>query len=151
MCFLTLQNLIVDVFHKHCSRKFFKLCIYINLLGIYQFIPGLMTLTLFLMTLTFFQGHRCVRILNCKLFFRFLSHVPETWYGSYTKKIKCNMLCVTGVYLRNLTNIIKKKNLCLNVSHLSACSSCYCFFECWVLSNIISCSALLSSEMFDWR
>ena len=33
-----------------------------TLLGIYQFILGLMTLTLF-------QGYRCVRIINCKFFY----------------------------------------------------------------------------------
>ena len=34
----------------------------ITFLWVCQFIPGLMTLTMF-------QGYRCVRIINCKLFF----------------------------------------------------------------------------------
>ena len=40
------------------TSKFFKLCIIITLLGVYQLIPGLMTLTML-------QGHRCVRVINC--------------------------------------------------------------------------------------
>ena len=50
------------LFHEHCQARFFKLCIIITLLGVYQFILGLMTLILF-------QGHKCVRIINCKSFF----------------------------------------------------------------------------------
>ena len=41
----------------HCS---WKKCMVITLLEVYQFIPGLMTLTLF-------QGHSSVRVINCKL------------------------------------------------------------------------------------
>ena len=43
--------------------------------------------------------------------------------ATHIKKIKHSTLCVTGVYLRDLTNIIFVI-LHLNVSHLSVCSSC---------------------------
>ena len=59
-----------------CFLFFSKLCIIVTLLGVYQFISGLMILTLF-------QGHRRVRTTNCKLFSRSLSTVVETLYGSY--------------------------------------------------------------------
>ena len=52
----------LDPKQGHNKAKFFKLCIIIALLGVYGFMPSLMTLTLF-------QGHRCVRIINCEFFF----------------------------------------------------------------------------------
>ena len=42
------------------KAKSFKLCRIITLLGIYIVVLGVMTLT-------FLQGHRCVRNINCKL------------------------------------------------------------------------------------
>ena len=61
------DNWHVSRFNKNLSENL-KLRIIITLLGVYQFIPGLMTLTLF-------QGHGYVWIINCKLIFRFLSIV----------------------------------------------------------------------------
>ena len=58
------------LFHRHWLSEVFKLCITTTLFGVYQFIPGLLTLTLF-------QGHRCVRNINCKLFLRFLSTIAS--------------------------------------------------------------------------
>ena len=55
------KNFIVGFFTDTIQDFFFKLYIIIILLGIHQFMPGLMTLILF-------QGHRCFRIINCKLF-----------------------------------------------------------------------------------
>ena len=55
------RNFIVSFFKDTVQARFFKLYIIKTLPGLYQFIPGLITLTLF-------QGHRCVRILNCKSF-----------------------------------------------------------------------------------
>ena len=64
-----------DFFTNTVQVKFAKLCFIITLLGVYQFIPGLMTMTLF-------QGQRFVRIVNCKLFSRFLPMVVSQLYGS---------------------------------------------------------------------
>ena len=52
----------VVFFSDTVIMRFFKLCIVMNLLGVYIFIVGLVTFTLF-------QGHRCVRNINCKLCF----------------------------------------------------------------------------------
>ena len=56
----------------HCSSKFFppKWCMIVTLLGVYQLVPGLMTLALF-------KGHQFVTIItaNQVAFFRFLSTV----------------------------------------------------------------------------
>ena len=91
------DKLRVSLFHKHINIGFFldtnelrsfKLCMSITLLGVYQFIPHLMTLTLF-------QGHRCVRIIKCKLLFRFLSNVKSCMLWT---------LRVTGVYLRDIAD-----------------------------------------------
>ena len=55
--------------------------------------------------------------------FRFLSTlVYGCMVAMHIKKIKQRMLCVTGVYLKDDTNIILVI-LHLNVSHLSVCSS----------------------------
>ena len=62
------KNCMVCSFTDSVQARFVKHCIIITLLGVYQFKPSLMTLTLF-------QGHRCVRIMNCKLFFRVLPNV----------------------------------------------------------------------------
>ena len=64
------KKIIIGSFPDTVQARFFKVCMFISLLGVYQFIPGLMTMTLF-------EGHRCVRIINCKLvcFFRFLSTI----------------------------------------------------------------------------
>ena len=70
------KNFFVDFFMDSVQMNFFKRCIIVTLLRIYQFLPGLMTLTLF-------QDHRCVAIINCRLFYRFLSTVAQMLYGSY--------------------------------------------------------------------
>ena len=44
------------------------------------------------------------------------------------KKIKQNMLCVTGVYLRDITSVLFVI-LHLNVGHPSICSSLFSFFK----------------------
>ena len=60
------KKFIVGFYTDAVQAKFFKLCIIMTLLGVYQFIPDFMNLTLI-------QGNRCVRIMNCKLFlFSFL-------------------------------------------------------------------------------
>ena len=71
----------------------FKLCIIITFLGVYIFIVGLITLTLF-------QGHVCVRNINCKLLV--LDSSPP-WFTrcmvvTYIQKIMHDMICVTLVY-----------------------------------------------------
>ena len=102
------------------QAKFFKLCIFITLFGAYEFIPGLMTLALF-------QGHRCVRVINCNSFyFRFLSTVV-CMLATNIKKINQSILCVTGVYLTNITLFFSILNL--NVSRLNICSSSFYFLS----------------------
>ena len=44
--------------------------------------------------------------------------------ATHIKKIKDSMLCVTGVYLTDTTNVIFFSILLLIVSFLSVCSSC---------------------------
>ena len=45
---------------KHCKARSFELCVIITLLGVYIVILGFMTMSLF-------QGHRCVKNINCQL------------------------------------------------------------------------------------
>ena len=67
----------------------------ITLLGAYIVILGLMTLTLF-------QGHRCVRNMNCKS--RVLDFCPlyfkRYMVATNIKKIMHNMICVTLVCIQ---------------------------------------------------
>ena len=51
------RNFIFGFFTDTVHVRFLKLCIITTLLGVYQFIPDLMTLTVF-------QGHMCIRIIN---------------------------------------------------------------------------------------
>ena len=108
------KNFVNCFFMDTVRARFFKLCIIITLLGVYQFIPDLMTMT-------FFQGNRCVKILDCKLFFlRFLYR--RCMVLTYMKKIRDSVLCVSDVYLRDITSMILSTFL-LNVSCQSFCSS----------------------------
>ena len=50
-------------FSDTVELQFSKLCMILILLRVYHFIPGMMTLTLF-------QGHKFVRIMNCKHFLK---------------------------------------------------------------------------------
>ena len=59
------------------------------------------------MTFILFQGHRYVRIINCKLIFRFLSTVVKScMVARHIKKIKHSMLCLTVVCLRDIINTL---------------------------------------------
>ena len=82
----------------------FKLCMIIALLEVYSFIVGLMTLTLF-------QGYRCVRNINWILCFFFfflilvLSSFNISWLLHTWKKIMHNNKydsCEPSVYLREI-------------------------------------------------
>ena len=61
--------------------------------------------------------------------FRVLSTVA-LWrmVATHIEKIKHNILCVTGMYLGDITNTISVI-LHLNVSRLRICSSCYLWFD----------------------
>ena len=59
--FPDLTNFNIGFFVATFEVRFFNLCMTVMLLGVYQFMPGLMTLTLC-------QGHMCVRIVNIELF-----------------------------------------------------------------------------------
>ena len=58
--------------------------------------------------------------------------------ATHVKKIQHSVLCVTGVYLRDIMNIIFVISH-LDASHLSICSSC-CGMEMNVMLNTIYCS-----------
>ena len=62
------------------------------------------------------------KYVNCKLF---LDSCPLWWYmvATHIKKIKHNMLCMTGVYFRDITSSVFVI-VHLNVDRLSICSSC---------------------------
>ena len=62
------------------------------------------------MTLTLFQGHRCVRNINHKLCVlgSCLLLYNQCMFATYIKKIMHMMICVTGVYSRET---IKKNSL----------------------------------------
>ena len=92
----------------------------ITMLGVQQFMPGLMTLTLL-------QGHRYVRIINWILFLDSCPLKLRCLVAMHIKMIKHTMLCVTGVYLRDTTNTIFVI-LQLNLSHLSICCSFLVYF-----------------------
>ena len=61
-------TLALAFFSDVIKARSFKLCMVVTLLWIYIVIVSLMTLTLF-------QGYRCVRNVNCKLCFGFLPSV----------------------------------------------------------------------------
>ena len=67
------------------QARLFTVFIIITLPGVYQFIPGLMTLI-------WFQGHRCVGIINCKLFLRFVS-IEVKRYLVLTQIKRSGMVC----------------------------------------------------------
>ena len=74
------RNFIVGFFMDTLQARFFKLCIIIFLLWVYQFIPGLKTLTLF-------QGHRCVRIKTTNYFGVLLHRSLNVVWFLYISKI----------------------------------------------------------------
>ena len=102
--FPDLTKTIIGFFMNTVQARFFTFCIIITLLQVYQFIPGLMTLTLF-------QCH---------------SYIKKILVLTDIKKIWHSMLCVTGVYLRDITNMIF---VILHVSHLRICCSCFLWKE----------------------
>ena len=92
------------------------------------------------MTLTLFQGHIRVRIIDKKLLSRFLS------ITIHIKKIKHSMICVTGVYLRGVSDTFSPV-LHLNVHQLSVSSSCID----WRTSNRQVANVLsAANEQFYW-
>ena len=71
---------------------------------------------------------------------------------TYIKKIRHSMLCVTGVYLGDITDMTFSV-LHWNVNHLSiCCSSCFqqwpCFIMCWVSVLLIPSTRTLWRPMF---
>ena len=65
------KNFRVGFFSDAIETSSFKFCVIISLLGVYIVVIGLMTLTLF-------QGHRCVQNINCQLCgFWFLSSLCD--------------------------------------------------------------------------
>ena len=81
--------------------------IIITLLGVYQLIPGLMALALF-------QGHRYVRIINCKFLFRFLStslmvHVYYKHWKDQEQYALCDWCVFTSHNWHDLCNFSRER------------------------------------------
>ena len=95
---------------------FFRLCIIVFLLGVYQVVSSFLTLTLF-------QYHMCVKNIHCQ--FCILDSCPVLFkhcmVATYIKKIM-NTMCFV-LLLLDITNTFFPV-LHLNVSHLSIWSSC---------------------------
>ena len=92
------KNFNIGFFLDTIKARSFKLCMLISLLGVYIVLLGLITLILF-------QGHRYVRSINCK------SHVLDSCPLQFKRcmvayiKIMHKMICVTGVYLREIIDM----------------------------------------------
>ena len=69
----------VAFFTDTVKARSFKLCVIITLLRVYIFMAALMTLTLF-------EGHSCVRYINCKVCF------SDCWLDSCPLQFKCRMV-----------------------------------------------------------
>ena len=94
MCFLIWQNLYYLLFYGHFSREVFQALHYYHLAWGLPMHTGFDELDLV-------RGHRCVRTINCKLFFgSCLLQFECRMVLTVIKKIRNSMLCVTGVYLR---------------------------------------------------
>ena len=108
VCFLIYKNSIVGSFTDTVQVRFFKPCIVMTLLGVSQLIPGLMILILF-------QGHRCVQIVfldSCPLQFKHCMVLLYLYIYMYICKIRHSTLCMTGVYSRDITNLILNFQFC---------------------------------------
>ena len=79
------KNFIVGFFSDTIKARSFKICMFIILFGVYIAIVGLMTLTLF-------QGHRCVRNLtaNCVFWILVLCSLNFVWL-LHTLKTLCTV------------------------------------------------------------
>ena len=89
----------IGFFSNTMKARYFKFCMIVTLLEVYIAIIGLITVTLF-------EGHRCFRNINCEL--RVLYSCPllfkHCMFATYITKIRRSMLCVTGVYLMDITD-----------------------------------------------
>ena len=98
--FPVLTDFIVGLFTDTVEARFLKVCIIITLLGVYQFMSGLMTLTLF-------QGHRYVRIITIIIFnFALECESPEClrflffdWYRTQSTSEKLVIAAVAETIL----------------------------------------------------
>ena len=70
------KDFIVGYFMETVEARFFNLCCITTLLGVYQFIPSLITLTSF-------QGHRYVRIITNMIFFLFCTWMWVVWVHAF--------------------------------------------------------------------
>ena len=106
------KPLTLAVFSDTIKARYFKVCMIITLLGSTLSFVALMTLTLF-------QGHRCVRNINCKL--GVLDFCPLVWccmVATHIKKIMHNMICMTDVYSREIINMFFINDLaCWKLKH----------------------------------
>ena len=83
------------IFSDTITARSFKLCMILTMLRVYIAILGLLTLTLF-------QGHRCIRNMNCKLhvFDSCPLHFKCCRVATYIRKIMHNLTCVMLVYIQ---------------------------------------------------
>ena len=61
------------------------------------------------MTLTLFQGHRCVEMINASFCLKILVHYSVTVVWMLHTFKRSSMLCVAGVYLRDITDTFSPK------------------------------------------
>ena len=113
---LTMPLFIFFIFFvRDCWAGSFKLCMIMTLIEVYIFMVGLMTST-------FLHGHRCVRIINCKLCIldSCLDFCPQYFkccmVATFITKIVHNMGCVQG---RSFTCfLLVKSRACRKLRHL---------------------------------
>ena len=105
-----------DFFTNTVQVKFAKLCFIITLLGVYPFMPGLMTFALF-------QGQRCQSNRKLQIVFKFLSTaVKSCMVATHFNDQAQYTLCDWCVFKWHNTIFVIFH---LNVSKLSICSSCF--------------------------
>ena len=110
-------------------KQSFSNCLILALLGIYQFIPGLMSLTL-------------VRVIKCKSGSFLDSH--SLYFEYIYRKDQSNTVCLlVFIKLRDIANTIFPA-LHLNVSHLSI----YCF--CLLFQPVSRSWLLIICQCFHW-
>ena len=94
-CFMIWQNFIIGYITDTVQVRICKLCVIITLLGVSQFIPGLMTLALF-------QGHRVSELWTANFVLDFCPQQFKYCMGlTYINKIRHSMLCVSGAWRYN--------------------------------------------------
>ena len=93
-CFMIWQNFIIGYITDTVQVRICKLCVIITLLGVSQFIPGLITLTSF-------QGHGVSESWTANFVLDFCPPKFKYCMVTYIKKIRHSMCCVSDVWRYN--------------------------------------------------